>query len=67
LTEEERQFMEAYVGGRSFLEEIGLEVVRQLKIILIIPLDISMIYDDNYNRYLALIGQMTFNVRSFLV
>jgi hypothetical protein len=48
--------MEAYVGGRSFLEEIGLEVVRQLKMILIIPLDISMIYDDNYNCYLVLIG-----------
>jgi hypothetical protein len=67
LTEEERQLMKAYVGGRSFLEKTGLEVVRQLKRILIIPLDISMIYDDNYKRYLALIGQMTFNVRSFLV
>jgi hypothetical protein len=67
LTEEERQFIEVYVGGRSFLDETGLEVMRQLKSILIIPLGISIIYDDNYNCYLVLIGQITFNVRSFLV
>jgi hypothetical protein len=42
MTNKERQFIEAMVGGRMCLKEVGLEVVRTLKRVLTIPLDISM-------------------------
>jgi hypothetical protein len=38
--------MKLVVGGRSGFGEAGLEVVRQLKRIFIIPLAILMIYDE---------------------
>jgi len=67
LTEEVRQFMETIVGRRSGLGKAGLEVVRLLKRILIIPSDILMMFDESYYHYLVLTNQMTFNVRNFLV
>jgi hypothetical protein len=42
-------------------------VVRQLKRILTIASYILMMSDESYNRLSALIGQITFNVRNFLI
>jgi hypothetical protein len=41
--------------------------VRLLKMIPTILSDITMMSYKSYNHHLALIGQMTFNVRNFLV
>jgi hypothetical protein len=67
LTEEERQLIKAIIGERSRNEEAGLEVVRLLKRTFTIPSDITMMFDKSYNHYLALNGQIAFNVRKFLV
>jgi len=67
MTEEERQLMKVVVGGRSSLEKVGLKVVRMLKKILTIPLDISIMSNESYSHYLILTSQMAFNVRNFLI
>jgi hypothetical protein len=59
--------MEVVGGGRSNIEEADLKVMRLLEMILTILSVITMIYDESYNYLLALIGQVTFNVRNFLV
>jgi hypothetical protein len=59
--------MEVVVGGRSSIEEADLKVMRLLEKILTILSVITMISDESYNYLLALIGQVTFNVRNFLV
>jgi len=59
--------MEVVVGGRSSIEEADLKVMRLLEKILTILSVITMISDESYNYLLALIGQVTSNVRNFLV
>jgi hypothetical protein len=59
--------MEVVVGGRSSIEEADLKVMRLLEKILTILSVITMISDESYNYLLALIGQVTVNVRNFLV
>jgi hypothetical protein len=54
--------MKAIISRRS-----GLEVLKHLERVLTIPSDILMMDDESYNYYLAFKGQMTFNVRNFLV
>jgi hypothetical protein len=41
--------MKAVIGGRS-----GLEVLKHLERVIIIPSNILMMYDESYNYYLAL-------------
>jgi len=56
LTKNERQLMEAVVGGNFGIDETGLKVVRLLKRILTIPLDITMMFNGSYNCHLTLIS-----------
>jgi hypothetical protein len=58
--------MKLVVGGRSGFGEAGLEVVRQLKRIFIIPLTILVISDEIKNYYMNL-KRMAFNVRKSFV
>jgi hypothetical protein len=41
--------------------------LKHLERVLTIPLDILIMDDESNNWYLAFKGQMTFNVRNFLV
>jgi len=59
--------MKTIFGWRFCFREAGLKVVRQLKRILTIASYILMMSDESYNRLSALIGQITFNVRNFLI
>jgi len=59
--------MKVVVCGRLGIGKPGFKKVRLLKMIPTILPDITMMSYKSYNHHLALIGQMTFNVRNFLV
>jgi hypothetical protein len=44
--------MKVIFGERSDLKEVGLKVVKQLKRVLIVPLDILLMSNESYNHYL---------------
>jgi hypothetical protein len=54
--------MEAMVEGRICFRDVGLEVVTTLKGAFTIPLNISIMFDENFHRYLVLTSQIVFNV-----
>jgi hypothetical protein len=54
-------------GGRLGIGKLGFKKVRILEMIPTILSDITMMSYESYNHHLALTGQMTFNVRNFLV
>jgi hypothetical protein len=67
LTDEERWLIKAIVGESLSLKETGLEMMRLLERILTVTSNISMMSDKSYYLYLALIGQIAFNVRNFII
>jgi len=64
LTDKEKQLMKDMVGGKRGLIEVDFEVDRVLEKVLTILSDIFEMSDENFHHYLALTGEITFNVRN---
>ncbi|KAG6754272.1 hypothetical protein POTOM_042295 [Populus tomentosa] len=62
LSDEERQYMESLVGGRTGLREAGLYTMSTMERVLTVPADISEMSNESFHRHLALVSQMAFNV-----
>jgi hypothetical protein len=54
--------MEAMVGGRICFRDVGLKVVTTLEGAFTISLNISIMFDENFHRYLVLTRQIVFNI-----
>jgi hypothetical protein len=64
LTDKERQLMKDTMRGKIGFIEADLEVDRVLEKVFTVPSDIFEMSDENFHHYLALTGEIIFNLRN---
>ena len=64
LTDKERQLMKDTMRGKIGFIEADLEVDRVLEKVFTVPSDVFEMSDENFHHYLALTGEIIFNLRN---